>query len=235
MPHLTYSGGDYTTLVDPDLTAFTLVLETFAAGRCAQPAPSAPQTLIFAVSGGLPGPGTPLAVWRSNATTLFLRASDTVVGADGTFTVTIAPYEMVTVTTLVNEGGHGVPATPIPPSQPFPLPYADNFTGYTDDTQASYLADEYGSFAVRNCTLQQASWERADPPPPHPHYTTFLLAVALLSRPWQQCLVARWRPYHLHWRLWLHRLCSVCDKHWLRATPHYANVCRWGTSWCCTV
>lgn len=151
----TRSGGDYATLVRPDLGAFTLILETLSAGRCSQPAPPGPQSLTFAVAGGLPGPRTPLAVWRTNATSFFVRAADTAVGADGTFGVTIAPNEMVTVTTLVTAGGHGAPAVPIPPSAPFPLPYVDDFSGYAFDAQARYLADQYGSFAVRNGSLQQ--------------------------------------------------------------------------------
>lgn len=119
----------------PDLGAFTLVLETLSAGRCSQPLPPSAQTATFALSGGLPGPGTPLAVWRTNATSFFVRGADIAVGPDATFSVSIAPDEMVTVTSLVSAGGHGSPAVPIPPSAPFPLPYADDFSGYAYDAQ----------------------------------------------------------------------------------------------------
>jgi galactosylceramidase len=152
------------TLTAPDLSAFTLVLETLSGGRCSQPLPPASQTLTFAVSGGLPGPGTPLAVWRTNASAFFVRSpSDSVIAPDGSFIVEIAPNEMVTVTTLVHAGGHGVPSVPIPPSAPFPLPYSDDFSGYAYDSQARYFADQYGSYAVRNGSMQQVGQQLVRP------------------------------------------------------------------------
>ena len=52
-------GGYYVTIVAPDLSAFTLILESLqgTSPRCPREAPSAPQTLTVSVTGGLPGPG----------------------------------------------------------------------------------------------------------------------------------------------------------------------------------
>ena len=189
------SGGDYSTLVKCDLSAFTLILETLSAGRCSQSAPPGPQTLTFEVLGGLPGPGTPLAVWRTNSTSFFMRSTDVSVGEDGTFTVSIAPNEMVTVTTLVTAGHHGQPVSPIPPSAPFPLPYADDMNGYPYDAQARYLADQYGSFAVRNGTLQQESIQpcvfvNASAFVLLQNYssTLFFHCLGLIHESWEECM-----------------------------------------------
>jgi len=38
--------------------------------------------------------------------------------------------------TTMGSGHHGVPATPVPPSMPFPLPYVDSFSAYAEDSMA---------------------------------------------------------------------------------------------------
>ena len=51
----------------------------------------------------------------------------------------------------------GVPATPIPPSGAFPLPYVEEFEDFPPDSLAPYFADQYGSFAVRDGALEQVA------------------------------------------------------------------------------
>ena len=159
-------GGYYTALVPPadgGATGLTLVLETFPGGsRCASsPLPAAPQTLRFTVPTGaagapLPAPGAALQVWQTNATAQFVRLADVRIAADGSFEVSIAPDSMVTVSSVAG-AAKGAPAAPIPPSAPFPFPYADDFSGYAEDALARYWADQFGSWAVRGARLAQVA------------------------------------------------------------------------------
>ena len=59
----------------------------------------------------LPPPGTRLSVWSTNATAEFVQLSDVVIGADGSFSVTIGPDAVLTLSTF---GGatKGRPAIP---------------------------------------------------------------------------------------------------------------------------
>lgn len=158
-------GGAYVTLVPPGSTSdFTLILETLQGDclRCKGGATAA-QNVTVRLTGGLPGAGTVLHVWATNVSAPFVRQPDVTVGADGTFTVFIDSDSMVTVTTL-SGGQHGAfPSSPIPPSAPFPLPYADDFSGYPEDSLARYMSDQAGSFAVRGGALHQVV--AADPGP----------------------------------------------------------------------
>ena len=131
-------GGSYVTLVPPgDTSQVTLILETLEGRclRCAGEAPSPVTTYTFQLAGGLPQAGAVLNVWSTNSTAYFVQLPPVVVAADGTFSVTLPPDTMMTVSTL--QGFHGVHPTP-PPSAPFPLPYEDDFNGYAEDAMARY-------------------------------------------------------------------------------------------------
>lgn len=153
-------GGSYVTLVPPaDLSAFTIVVEKVA-GPCkcnanATPAP-VDGVVTFALGGGLPGPGTPVQVWRTNATAQFVRdATDAAVGADGSLSVFVAGDSVVTLSTVVG-AARGAPASPPPPPAPFPLPHRDDFSGYAEDfTPLRFWADQTGSFAARGGAMAQ--------------------------------------------------------------------------------
>jgi hypothetical protein len=110
---------------------------------------------FHAMLSGLAGPGATLRVWGTNATAQFVRLPDVAVAADGSFVVSIGRDAMVTVTTLDTGAHGGFPSSPIPASAPFPLPYADDFSGYAEDALARYFSDQAGSFAVRGGALQQ--------------------------------------------------------------------------------
>lgn len=152
-------NGSYVTLVPPtDLSAFTLIIEK-AAGSCKCTPPgvgvTSDGTATFSVAGGLPGAGTALQVWRTNATAQFWRDADIVVASNGTFSVFVPADSIVTLASRAN-ASHGAPSAPIPTPGPFPLPYADDFSSYPEDaTPVRFFADQTGSFAARNGSLAQ--------------------------------------------------------------------------------
>ena len=158
------AGGYYVALVPPAGAAapgLTLILETLGGARCASARrPAAPQTLRVTVpaAGGapLPGPGAALQVWQTNASAQFVRLADALIAPDGSFEVTIAPDSMVTVSSVAG-ASKGQPRAPIPPSAPFPFPYADDFSGAAEDAQARFWADQFGSWAVRAGRLTQVA------------------------------------------------------------------------------
>lgn len=167
-------NGTYVTLVPPagPSAGMTLILETFSqTGRCQTDSVADSQTITFTLAGGLPGPGTSLFLWSTNETSQFIALPNVVVDANGQFTITIPAETMLTVTT-VSGGRKGTPAAPIPPSADFPLPYADDFSGYVYDAMARFFSDQFGSFAVRNGQLAQVSpmspgadeWSRSTDP-----------------------------------------------------------------------
>ena len=104
----------------------------------------------------LPPPGTLLHVWETNASALFVNTGATAIAADGTFSVTIAPSSMVTLST-VGGAQKGAPRAPIPASAPFPFPFAANFSAVAEDGLAPFFADQFGSFAVRGGRLTQVA------------------------------------------------------------------------------
>jgi hypothetical protein len=148
------------TLVPPaDLSAFTIIVEKVAGpckcGANSTPAPS-DGVVTFSLGGGLPGAGTPVQVWRTNATAQFVRdAADAVVGAGGALSVFVAADSVVTLSTAAG-AARGSPAAPPPPPAPFPLPYADDFSGYAEDaTPLRFWGDQTGSFAARGGAMAQ--------------------------------------------------------------------------------
>ena len=151
-------GGTYVTLVPPTgPSGMTLILETFTmTGRCATSSVAPSQTIVFTLTGGLPSIGATLFAWQTNETSQFVALPDIVVGVGGQITVTVPAETMITLTT-VSGGRKGVPAALIPPSASFPLPYAEDFSGYADDAMARYFSDQFGSFAVRDGRLEQVS------------------------------------------------------------------------------
>jgi len=159
-------GGSYITAVSPDKTGFTLVLETLQGNclRCSGGATTA-QTLTFALTNGLPGPGSVLKAWSTQQGASFVQEPDVTVAADGTITVSVAADGMLTVSTVATASHGAFPSVPIPASAPFPLPYADSFDESANlyDALPRYFADQGGSFAVRGGVVQQVVG--ADPGP----------------------------------------------------------------------
>lgn len=126
-------GGSRVAAVSPDGRQLSLVVETFGA--------KVAQTLSFAVS-GLACPR--LRVWRSTADAQFVRLDD-LVATDGGFAITVEPDAIYSFTT---SEGQSKGVTSIPPSAPFPLPYAEDFESYSPGATPRYLSDFYGAFEV---------------------------------------------------------------------------------------
>ena len=143
------------TLVPPSgLGDVTVIIETLNNHDCLARNLSA-YNITLRLQGGLPGPGTPLFIWRSSADALFIQdPPGAAVGADGSFVLSVEPDSMVTVSTVA--GAHkGVATAPIPATAPLALPYVEDFSGYAYDAMARLFADQGGSWAVRNGSLVQ--------------------------------------------------------------------------------
>ena len=98
-------GGFYVSLVPPEGkgSGLTVILETLDSPRCRAPSrPPGPQTVTFRVAGGapLPLPGTLLNAWQTNSTAFFVNLGVVPIAADGTFSVTVAPDTMLTLSTV---------------------------------------------------------------------------------------------------------------------------------------
>ena len=159
-------GGSYVAAVSPSKADFTLVLETMQGNclRCSGGKTQA-QTLTFALTNGLPGPGAVLKQWQTVQGASFVAQPDVTVAADGTITVSVPADGMVTVSTITTASHGSFPGSPIPADTPFPFPYADAFddANYVYDQLPRYFGDQAGSFAVRHGVVQQVV--PADPGP----------------------------------------------------------------------
>lgn len=122
--------------------------------------PSQPVPVTFLLSGSLLGwcAGRTLNVWHTNSSVTFAQADPIAVAADGTIHMSIEPMAVYTLTSVTssNPGAAALmaaagvtycPASP-PPEAAFPLPYADNFQGYANDTLPLYFSDMYGAWSV---------------------------------------------------------------------------------------
>lgn len=135
------SGGTFVTLVAPSKD-YSVILETKNA--------TAPQDVAFAVGGGLSG--RPLAVWRSDAQSYFLRQPDLTPVA-GAFHLTLEPGAVYSVTTTRGQTKGSLGDVPAPGN--FPLPYRETFDSYGDPRAWGYLpryfADIAGAFELADC------------------------------------------------------------------------------------
>lgn len=195
-----YHCADVTLVPPSGLGDVTVIIETLNNHDCLARNLSA-YNVTLRLQGGLPGPGTPLFVWRSSADALFMEdPPGAVVAADGSFSLSVEPDSMVTVSTVA--GAHkGVAAAPIPATAPLALPYAEDFSGYADDAMARLFADQGGSWAVRNGSLTQVMkgwWKAARGSCPE---TPFLICADAGGggRPGRECVGPQPRPADDHW------------------------------------
>ena len=140
-------GGTYAALVNADApaggTEFSLVIETSAA--------RAPTNATFQLA-PRPGAALPaaLTVWcTTSAEQLFQRQADAPVDArSGAFSVAVPARAICSVTSTTGQGWVRPPAAPVPPTAPFPFPYAESFEGYAAGAYARYWCDMGGVFNV---------------------------------------------------------------------------------------
>jgi galactosylceramidase len=131
-------GGTYVTLKSPGAD-YSIIAETKGAKEA--------QKVTFNVGGGL-STGK-LCVWRSNATEQFVKLDD-VTPANGTFTITMEPMSIYSISTTTGQQKGSF--ADVPPSKPFPFPYHETFEGYKSAKAWGYLphymADISGVFEV---------------------------------------------------------------------------------------
>ena len=135
------SDGTYVTLKSPDNKDFSVIIETKGS--------RASKAVTFNISGGLPS-NVPLCVWLSNPTAQFIRQPD-ITPVNGSFTMTIAPNSIYSISTTT---GQQKGSYPIPAAKPFPLPYYETYDHYTDLKKWGYMpyynVDPTGVFEVVN-------------------------------------------------------------------------------------
>lgn len=132
-------GGTMVTLKNPATGDYSIILET----KDAQQA----QTLNIRVGKGLSK--KKLCVWRSSEKEQFVRQAD-ITPQKGFFSVTLPPHAVYSLSTT--KGQQKGSFANIPVSQPFPLPYEDNFDTYRPETCGylpHYTADIIGAFELR--------------------------------------------------------------------------------------
>lgn len=143
-------AGTWVALVPPSgSVGLTVVIETLVNDACLARSYE-PVTVNFRVSSGapLPAPGTTLFVWRSRRDALFVQDADIQIAADGTFSLSLLPDEMVTASTTAG-ASHGNFSTPIPESAPWPLPFSEGFDELADGQLARFFSDQGGEWAAR--------------------------------------------------------------------------------------
>ncbi|WP_146088273.1 NPCBM/NEW2 domain-containing protein [Actinacidiphila yanglinensis] len=137
------SNGSYVTLKSPNGKDYSTVLETTTA--------TAAQTATFTVQGGL-STGA-VHVWATDvnhpgAATDFVHTQDITPAADGTYSLTMQPGYIYTVSTTTGQGKGTATA---PAAHALALPYSDNFDNDVIGGEARYLSDMQGSFEVQKC------------------------------------------------------------------------------------
>ncbi len=128
-------GGSYVTLKGGN--DYSVVIETVDA--------TASQDVTLNVIGGLSN--GMVHVWKSDATTQFEQQSD-ITPVSGSFTVTLAPGSIYSLTTTTGQAkGSAMPAAP----SPFPFPYSNTFDNYIIGKTPQYFSDLNGAFETANC------------------------------------------------------------------------------------
>jgi galactosylceramidase len=139
--------GTWVALVPPSGSGLTVVVETLVNDDCI-PRTYEAVTLTFRVTSGapLPAPGTTLHIFRSRRDALFVQEADVTIDADGTFSLSLLPDEMVTASTTAG-ATRGNFSVPIPDSTPWPLPFAEDFNDLSRGEIARFFSDQGGAWA----------------------------------------------------------------------------------------
>ncbi|KAG7361104.1 glycosyl hydrolase family 59 protein [Nitzschia inconspicua] len=170
-------GGSYVTLVPPldDATfpendfVFTMIIETLHGScgghpvECDVPKIEATQQLTFRLGSfqhslSMSKP-TVLNVWCSNATRVFINQPKIPIHeSDGSFSLTMPPDTICTISTALNVGHRGEHPEPPKSLIPFPTVYRTNFDSTSNGHDLAWgFSDVYGSFAIRNGSFTQVA------------------------------------------------------------------------------
>ncbi len=141
-------GGSMVTMRDPKTGDYSIIAETKEAKK--------EQTVKVHVGEGLSRGN--LCVWYSDAQQQFVRLKDIRLKG-GNFTLTLKPGAVYSFSTTTGQQKGSF--ADIPESEPFPLPYSDNFEQYADPAQwgflPHYLADLIGCFELTDLPTGSAS------------------------------------------------------------------------------
>lgn len=132
-------GGSMVTMRDPQTGDYSIIAETKGAKK--------EQTIKVKVGGGLSA--AKLCVWYSDAQQQFVRLDD-ITPKGKSFTITLHPDAVYSLSTT--KGQQKGSFADIPASQPFPIPYEENFEQYKNPAEwgylPHYLADLMGCFEL---------------------------------------------------------------------------------------
>ncbi|MBO4430351.1 MAG: galactosylceramidase [Bacteroidaceae bacterium] len=201
-------GGTMITLRNPITGDYSIIVETKDAKE--------EQTIMVQVGKGF-SKGK-LCVWQSTEKEQFVRKPDI---KGGSFTITLQPNSVYSLSTT--RGQQKGSFADIPTSQPFPLPYEDNFDAY--DPQACgylphYTADIIGAFELVNGSLRQTVGSHTLSWAPEWHYYTILGDSA-------------WRDYEVSADVYLNpqdeaaimgRVCDVGSGYGIWAKGYYLKL-----------
>lgn len=130
-------GGSMITMRNPKTGDYSIIVETKGAKNA--------QTVKLKVGKGLSK--SKLCMWRSTENEQFVRQADI---RGGSFSITLEPNAVYSLSTT--KGQQKGTFANIPDSQPFPIPYEDNFDQYTYPEEWGYLphytADLIGCFEM---------------------------------------------------------------------------------------
>eukprot|EP01045_Picozoa_sp_COSAG04_P019996 COSAG04_NODE_1999_length_5034_cov_5.345289_1_plen_693_part_00 len=153
---LPYGGAYIGVLRGPDFTSWSWIGQTMDAPANA----TEPYVVNFTLSHELRS-AKAVRLWRSSRTLnmLFQRGDDVAVKADGTFSVTLRPHEIVSLATGPEVEGHGSHPSPPAPA-PFPSPWRESFDSPSNFSMGPFFQDQMGTFEVQcaapgNCSLVQ--------------------------------------------------------------------------------
>jgi hypothetical protein len=139
--------GSYVTLVAPNGSDYSIVIETVYATRS--------QVFSFAVTGGLAT--GPVHVWSTNLNSAnpddwFVQAQDAA-PVNGSYSVTLQPGFLYSITTTTGQSKGSPPAAAFSRDMGHSLllPYSDDFERYNIGQEARLFADVNGAFEVAPC------------------------------------------------------------------------------------
>jgi glycosyl hydrolase family 59/ricin-type beta-trefoil lectin protein/glycosyl hydrolase family 59 (putative galactocerebrosidase) len=136
------ANGSFVTLRSPTTGTYSTIVETMDA--------TAAQTFTATVTGGLSTGAVHVwstAVGSSNPASFFVHSTD-VTPSNGTFSVTLQPGTLYTLTTGT---GQGKGTATGPATGAFALPYSDSYDSYAVGAEARFLADMQGAFEIVAC------------------------------------------------------------------------------------
>ncbi|XP_005089504.1 galactocerebrosidase isoform X2 [Aplysia californica] len=149
-------GGSYVGLVNPTWTELTIVIETMTHNHslCVRPPLPAynvePQVVTVSLAGKFSSI-TEMNVWYSKlgfdgAKDILFEKKDPIKFVNGKAQLSLGLDEVITLTTMTT-GQKGVYPEP-PPSQPFPLPYTEDFESYSLYEEPFNLAQQSGAYEI---------------------------------------------------------------------------------------